>query len=69
MTRIDPYARHVDSFVGHTIVPDPVSPPDVAGYRSPSWDDLVVYELHLGTFATPLAPDDSPIDAAMRRLP
>jgi 1,4-alpha-glucan branching enzyme len=69
LSRMDPYARHVTSSVGNGIVYDP------AGFdwgddafQMPDWDDLVIYEMHIGTFA---APEDrgGTFDDARRRLP
>jgi 1,4-alpha-glucan branching enzyme len=69
LSRIDPYARQVTSSVGNAVVYDP------AGfdwgndeYRAASWDDLVIYELHVGTFAA-TADRRGTFDAARRRLP
>lgn len=49
-TRIDPYAREVTSSVGNAIVHDPGF--DWAGddFRLVPWNELVIYELHVGTF-------------------
>ena len=48
--RIDPYAREVTSSVGNAIVHDPSF--DWAGddFQLAPWNELVVYELHVGTF-------------------
>ena len=69
LSKMDPYARHVTNSVGNGIVYDP----DAFdwgddNFRTPPWDDLVVYEMHIGTFATT---DDrrGTFDAARRRLP
>ena len=68
LSRVDPYARHVTNSVGNGIVYDP------AGFDwgddefvMPAWDDLVIYEMHIGTFAPP---DDrqGTFDDARRRL-
>jgi 1,4-alpha-glucan branching enzyme len=51
LQRIDPYARWVTSSAGYARVYDEDSfrwADD--GYRMPAWDDLVIYELHVGTF-------------------
>lgn len=50
--RIDPYARAVTNSVGNAIVYDHDAF-DWAGddFHTPPWDDLVIYELHIGTFA------------------
>ena len=51
MSRIDPYARAVTNSVGNAIVVDP-SAFDWLGddFRMPPWNELVIYEMHLGTF-------------------
>ncbi len=48
--RIDPYAREVTNSVGNAIVHDPSF--DWAGddFQLASWNEIVVYELHVGTF-------------------
>jgi 1,4-alpha-glucan branching enzyme len=49
--RIDPYARDVTSSVGNGVVVDPAFDwGDPSGYRTPPWNELVVYEIHVGTF-------------------
>ncbi len=52
LSRMDPYARLVTNSVGNSIVYDP------GGFdwgdepfQVPGWDDLVIYEMHIGTFA------------------
>jgi 1,4-alpha-glucan branching enzyme len=49
--RIDPWARHVTGATGNAIVydEDAFGWTD-EGYRSPEWDELVIYELHVGSF-------------------
>ena len=68
LSRIDPYARQVTNSVGNGIVydadafdwgDDPVA--------MPSWDDLVIYEMHVGTFA-PSGERAGTFDEARRRL-
>jgi 1,4-alpha-glucan branching enzyme len=69
LSRIDPYARQVTSSVGNGVVYDPAafdwSDDD---FRMPGWDDLVIYELHVGTFS---ATQDKrgTFDSARRHLP
>ncbi|MCA1782576.1 MAG: alpha-amylase family glycosyl hydrolase [Dermatophilaceae bacterium] len=50
--RIDPYARQVTNSVGNGVIYDH-SVFDWTGdeFDTPVWDDLVIYELHIGTFA------------------
>ncbi|MFP5341806.1 MAG: alpha-amylase family glycosyl hydrolase [Candidatus Limnocylindria bacterium] len=69
LSRMDPYGRQVTSSVGNSVVYDP----DAFDWGDdalamPGWDDLVIYELHVGTFAT--GPDRrGDFDHAARRLP
>lgn len=47
----DPYARDMRSSVGNCVVTDPAFDwGDDHAYRSPPWDELVIYEVHVGTF-------------------
>jgi 1,4-alpha-glucan branching enzyme len=50
LMRIDPYARQVTSSVGNSVVHDPNY--DWAGdeFQLPPVNELVIYEMHLGTF-------------------
>lgn len=50
--RIDPYARKVTNSVGNSIVYDPTAYDwgDDAGFSLPSFNELVVYEMHIGSF-------------------
>lgn len=51
LERRDPYARDLTHSVGVCVVTDPAFDwGDDDGYRSPEWDDLVIYEVHVGTF-------------------
>jgi 1,4-alpha-glucan branching enzyme len=67
--RIDPYARQVTSSVGNAVVYDPEAFDwgDVS-FDMPGWNDLVIYEMHIGTFgAGNGTPGD--FDRAIRRMP
>ena len=47
----DPYAREVTSSIGNSVVIDPAFEwTHDAGFRMPPWNELVLYEMHLGTF-------------------
>jgi 1,4-alpha-glucan branching enzyme len=68
LSRIDPYARQVTNSVGNAIVYDPNAfdwGRDT--FQMPSWDDLVIYEMHVGTFA-PTGDRGGTFDDARRRL-
>ena len=49
LSRIDPYAREVTSSVGNGVVTD-LRPLD-DGFCPPPWNEMVIYEMHVGTFA------------------
>ncbi|TVT43506.1 DUF3459 domain-containing protein [Hymenobacter setariae] len=51
LTRNDPYARAVTNSAGYSLVFDP-NDFDWEGdnFQMPAWNDLVIYELHVGTF-------------------
>ena len=69
LSRIDPYARHLTNSVGNGIVYDPGHFDwDGDAFQMPAWDDLVIYEMHIGTFSTS-ADLRGTFDAARRRLP
>ena len=46
----DPYARALTSSAGNSIVADPDFTWQSAGYSTPPWNELVIYELHVGSF-------------------
>lgn len=48
--RIDPYAREVTSSVGNAVVHDPHFDWQGDDFRLAPWNELVIYELHVGTF-------------------
>ncbi|MDD2273032.1 MAG: alpha-amylase family glycosyl hydrolase [Desulfuromonadaceae bacterium] len=48
--RIDPYAREVTGSVGNAIVHNPVFDWEGDNFKLVSWNELAIYELHIGTF-------------------
>jgi len=48
--RIDPYAREVTNSVGNAIIHDPHFDWDDDDFSIQCWNELVIYELHVGTF-------------------
>jgi 1,4-alpha-glucan branching enzyme len=50
LTRIDPYAREVTHSVGNAIVHDPSFDWEGDDFHLAPWNELVIYELHVGTF-------------------
>jgi 1,4-alpha-glucan branching enzyme len=68
--RIDPRARRLTNSVGNGIVYDPAAFDwgDVE-FRQPPWNDLVIYELHVGTFSESVHGQPGTLDGVRRRLP
>lgn len=69
LSRLDPYARQVTNSVGNAVVYDPAAFNWTGDdFATPTWDDVVIYELHVGTFA---GGEDhrGDFDHAARRLP
>ena len=50
LKRIDPYAREVTSSVGDAIVHDPGFDWQGDDFHLAPWNEIVIYELHVGTF-------------------
>ena len=50
LLRIDPYARQVTSSIGNSVVHEPDFDWDGDDFHLPPINELVIYELHLGTF-------------------
>lgn len=70
LARIDPYARQVTNSTGNAVVYDPNAFDwgDDA-FTIPSWNELVVYELHVGTFNVTEAGRPGTLASAMQKLP
>jgi len=50
--RTDPRARDVVSSIGNGVIVDPEAYPwQTTGYQTPPWNQQVIYEMHIGTFA------------------
>ena len=46
----DPYARALTNSVGNSILADTGPVARVLGYTTPPWNEMVIYELHVGSF-------------------
>jgi 1,4-alpha-glucan branching enzyme len=66
--RIDPYAREVTNSVGNAVVHDPVFDWGEQVFQMPAWNELVIYELHIGTFNDTPGGQPGNFDAAIARL-
>lgn len=67
--RADPYARMMTNSVGNAVVYDPHAFDwGTDNFQMPHWDDVVIYEMHVGTFAAD-AEHRGTFDRAIDRLP
>lgn len=57
-SRIDPYAREVSNSVGNAVVDDRSFDWEGDSFQLPPVNELVIYELHIGTFGKGPADDD-----------
>ena len=49
--RNDPYAREMTNSNGNSVIIDPTFDwGDASNYRTPPWNEWVIYEMHIGTF-------------------
>ena len=66
--RIDPYARRVSSSDGNAIVPQAPKPGRQRQRKIPPLNEMVLYELHIGTFGVRTDEGPSDIEGAIGRL-
>lgn len=70
LSRIDPYARRVTNSVGNGIIYNPHAFNwDDDHFRLPSWNELVLYEIHIGTFHDAPGGQPGTFESAMAMLP
>jgi 1,4-alpha-glucan branching enzyme len=50
LSRIDPYAREVTNSIGNGVIADPAFDLGDDHFTMAPWNELVIYELHIGTF-------------------
>ncbi len=67
--RTDPYARQVTEAMGNAVVHDPAFDWEGDDFRMPPWNELVIYEMHVGTFnARPGTDQPGTFATALERL-
>jgi 1,4-alpha-glucan branching enzyme len=66
--RMDPYAREVTHSIGNAIVHEVDFAWEGDDFRMPPWNELVIYEMHLGTFHAPSVGATGTFAAAAARL-
>jgi 1,4-alpha-glucan branching enzyme len=68
-SRLDPRARQLTNSVGNAVVYDPAAFEwGQAEFHTPAWNDLVIYELHVGTFSTGMHGRPGTLEGVRRRL-
>jgi 1,4-alpha-glucan branching enzyme len=67
--RIDPYAREVTSSVGNGIIHDPQFDWGSIDFHMPNWNEMVIYELHIGTFNDQAGGPPGNLSSAIKKLP
>lgn len=65
--KIDPYARAVTNSVGHGIITKP-GPKATGSFKPPTLNEMVIYELHIGTFGKHGQTGPGNLEGAMERL-
>lgn len=68
LERIDPYARQVTSSVGNGIIHDTHFDWGDDNFKMPNWNELVIYELHIGTFNDQLGGPPGNLNSAIQKL-
>ncbi len=70
VTRIDPYAREVTNSIGNAVIADPHFDWGDDHFEIPNWNELVIYELHVGTFNDDQLDVDAPakFESVVRRF-
>jgi 1,4-alpha-glucan branching enzyme len=68
LSRIDPYAREVTSSVGNGVIHDPAFDWGGDRFTMPPHNELVIYELHIGTFQRAAFDKPGTFDDAIRGL-
>lgn len=66
--RNDPYARELTNSVGNSIITDPHFEWTDHDFQTPSWNELVIYELHIGTFNVKEDGKSGTFETAKQRL-
>ncbi len=69
LSRIDPYARQVTNSVGNAVVVDTDFDWKDDDFQMPPWNELVIYELHVGTFNDEPGGSPGDLQSAASRLP
>ena len=67
--RNDPYAREMTNSAGASVVHDPAFDWGDDHFEMPAWNELVIYELHVGTFNAPDQENVGTFRSVVEKLP
>jgi 1,4-alpha-glucan branching enzyme len=65
----DPYARALTNSVGNSVIAETFFSWQWPGYATPSWNELVIYELHVGSFNPTASNGRGNFDTVVDKLP
>jgi 1,4-alpha-glucan branching enzyme len=65
----DPYAKELTNSAGNTIIVDPHFEWDDIDFNMPVWNELVIYELHVGTFNSPQRDMPGSLKSVIKKIP
>jgi 1,4-alpha-glucan branching enzyme len=65
----DPYAKELTNSAGNTIIVDPHFDWDDVEFNMPVWNELVFYELHVGTFNSPQRDMPGNLKSVTKKIP
>jgi 1,4-alpha-glucan branching enzyme len=67
--RIDPYAREITSSVGNSVVYRSEFDWGAEQFAMPPWNELVIYEMHIGTFNDTHTSEPGDLNGVIAKLP
>jgi 1,4-alpha-glucan branching enzyme len=68
LSRIDPYARAVTNSIGNAIIHDPSFDWEGDEFHLSAWNELVIYEMHIGSFSDDADAETGTFDKALTRI-
>lgn len=69
LERLDPHARQVTNSVGNAVVYDRSFDWSDDDFQMPSWNEMVIYEMHVGTFHAQPGPGGGTLLTAIEKFP
>lgn len=65
----DPYAKELTNSAGNTIIVDPHFDWDDDNFKMAPWNELVIYEIHVGTFNAPQRDMPGTLKSVIKKIP